>query len=87
MYNWHKTVLPRINLIAEKDRDFLQIRQRRDEIESACAEILSMLPQSEKELIEDYFTHCEDMEYRKAQIAYLVGVEDGKEGKQCVHLK
>ena len=86
MYNWHRTVLPRVLQIAEKDREYLAIWQCRYDIEAAFEKILGSLPSAERTLIEDYITHCEDMEYRKAQIAYQVGVRDGGQGRRCVRI-
>ena len=84
MYNWHRTVLPRVNKIAQKDKEFLQIIQSRDAIWTPCEQILNKLPAADKELIENYIMHCEDLEYRRAQIAYQVGVRDGEQGKSYV---
>ena len=84
MYNWHRTVLPRVWRIAEKDKEYIDIRQSRDAIESAFEKILNSLPSAERTLIEEYISNCEDLEYRTAQIAYQVGVRDGEQGRRCV---
>lgn len=84
MYNWHRTVLPRVHKIAEEDKEFIEIRKSREAIEDVCEQILNTLSVEDKELLENYITHCEDIEYRLAQIAYQVGVKDGERGTCCV---
>ena len=85
MYNWHRTVLPRVNELAQKDKEFIEIMQSRDAVEREYERILNTLSVVDKELIEKYITHCEDLEYRRMQIAYQVGVKDGERGRRCIH--
>ena len=84
MYNWHRTVLPRVNLVAEHDKEFLEIMHSKELVEDACVRILNNLSAEDREMVENYITHCEDMEYRRGQIAYQVGVRDGEQGKHYV---
>ena len=86
MNDWNTSVLPRVTDKAKLDADYNYLFRKLQETEKIYLEIMEKLSIEERELVGDYIALCEDMEYRKAQLAYDIGVSDGTKQSETRNL-
>lgn len=77
MNEWYSDVYRRVNDKAEVDADCNYLFRKIQKAEKMYMEIMEKLSEEERESVDDYVALCEDMEYRKAQLAYAIGLSDG----------
>lgn len=70
---WNDYIVYAINEIAKKDEHYRILKEEMESAEQAYRFIKGKLCKAEAEQLDRYISLCEEMEYRKAQIAYKLG--------------
>ena len=70
---WNDIVLPQLLQLLHSDDFYQELRSECSAQEKSYQEILDQLNDAQQEQLERYISCCEDMEYRKAQLAYQLG--------------
>ena len=78
MEMWNSEISRRAAASAEGDAFYQELLQECEEKEAVYKKITAILPEERRELIEGYIAICEDLEYRMTQLAYELGLGDGR---------
>ena len=70
---WDDIVLNELVSILHNDAYYQQLLSECTQLEPGYKAVLKKLDIAEQELLERYISNCENLEYRKAQLAYQLG--------------
>ena len=73
MDRWADQIVPLLQNLVKCDPVYQELIQYSAEKRKRYEEIVKRLSPEESEAVEDYIASCEDLEFRKAQLAFLLG--------------
>ena len=73
---WNDYAHQRVIDLAKQDADYQQLLGRCEELSPEYLRILHSLSPEQQQILEEYISCCEEMEYRLAQLAYDFGKRD-----------
>lgn len=73
MEQWLKIGASQVEELLKKDSEFQELLTELKEAEKRYTMVRAKLSPSDREIVEDYISLCEDVEYWKTHTAYKVG--------------
>ena len=73
---WNEETLYRLNRVARVDDHYLWLEKEMEDAAQGYLDIKKKLNDAECEALDRYISLCEEMEYRKSQLAYVLGLLD-----------
>ena len=82
MNKWSIRVDEKVTAKAGNDSEHEELLRQCVEKEAEYQKIMCKLSLAEREQVDNYIAVCEELEYRRTQLAYELGLEDGvKQGR------
>ena len=73
MDKWGDIIYPKLLAAAATDEDYQNRLKQCQAAEDAYLTIINKLLPEHREIVENYITMCEELEYRMVQLAFYVG--------------
>ena len=70
---WNDDILAQLRAISQSDEHYMWLKREMEKAEPEFLKIRNKMNPQEREKLDTYVALCEDMEYRKAQLAYILG--------------
>ena len=83
MQGWTDQEAQRIFCAVNMDKTYQQLLKECRIAEEKYLNAVKMLPDDQRQRIENYIALCEEMDYRFSQLAYGVGRSEREEGMAC----
>ena len=73
MLEWVYRISEQVQLLANNDPEYRELTQQRLDMNERFEQLLSRLPEEDREFLLDYMDISENQQYRFSQLAWLYG--------------
>ena len=82
MEEWAYYAMDAIHREAQKDRDYLQLKEKWVQLSENYESFVSGLPEKERVLVLEYQGCVEDLQFQQVRIAYFLGKKQGNNSEK-----
>lgn len=73
---WNDDIITQLRTISQSDEHYMWLKREMEKAEPEFLKIRKKLNTEELHMLDTYIALCEDMEYIKTQLAYILGRMD-----------